>query len=58
MMSCILFKLFREGREETENEARPDRPITEITSKKIEQICLLIDDDDPCLTNEKKNPIR
>ncbi|CAF1304393.1 unnamed protein product [Rotaria sp. Silwood1] len=42
-------KLFREGREETEDEARPGRPITETKSENIEQIHLLIDDD-PYLT--------
>ena len=52
-----LSKLFREGRKEIENEARPDRSIIEITSENIEQICLLIDDDS-CLTNEKTNACR
>jgi len=38
-------KLFREGREEIEDETRPGRPITETTSENIEQIRLLINDD-------------
>ena len=42
-------KLFREGREELEDEARPGRPISETTPQNIEQIRLLIDDD-PYLT--------
>ncbi len=37
--------LFRDGREEVEDEARPGRPITETTSEHIEQVRLLIDDD-------------
>jgi len=44
-------KLFRDGREELEDEARPGRPITETTSENIEQIRQLIDDD-PYLTIE------
>ncbi|CAF4025131.1 unnamed protein product, partial [Rotaria sordida] len=67
MMNCILFygdqapsfrtverwsKLFREGREEIEDEARPGRHITETTSENIKQIRLLIDDD-PYLTIEE-----
>ncbi|CAF1525642.1 unnamed protein product, partial [Rotaria sp. Silwood1] len=38
-------KLFRDGREELEDTARPGRPITETTSENIEQIRQLIDDD-------------
>ena len=45
-------KLFREGREELEDEARSDRPITETTSENIEQILLLINDD-PYFTIEE-----
>ncbi|CAF1347760.1 unnamed protein product [Rotaria sordida] len=45
-------KLFREGREEIEDKARPSRPTTETTSENIEQIRLLIDDD-PYLTVEE-----
>ena len=44
-------KLFRDGREELEDEARPCRAITETTSENIEQIRQLIDDD-PYLTIE------
>ncbi|CAF3282730.1 unnamed protein product [Rotaria sp. Silwood2] len=44
-------KLFREGREEIEDKARPGRPITETTTENIEQIRLLIDDD-PYITIE------
>ncbi|CAF2881198.1 unnamed protein product [Rotaria sp. Silwood2] len=36
---------FREGREEVEDEARPERPITETTAENIEQVRLLIDHD-------------
>lgn len=46
------FKLFREGREETEDKPRSGRPITESTSDNIERIRLLIDDD-PYLTIEE-----
>ena len=46
------FKLFREGREETEDKPRSGRPITESTSDNIERIGLLIDDD-PYLTIEE-----
>jgi transposase len=45
-------KLFREGREELEDEARSGRSITETTSENIEQIRLLINDD-PYLTIEE-----
>ena len=45
-------KLFREGREELEDEARSGRPITETTSENIEQIRLLINDD-PYFTIEE-----
>ncbi|CAF1455264.1 unnamed protein product [Rotaria sp. Silwood1] len=45
-------KLFRDGREELEDTARPRRPITETTSENIEQIRQLIDDD-PYLTIEE-----
>jgi len=45
-------KLFREGREEIEDESRPGRPITETTSENIEEIRLLINDD-PYLTIEE-----
>jgi histone-lysine N-methyltransferase SETMAR len=38
-------KLFREGREEIEDKARPGRPITETTAENVEQVRLLIDDD-------------
>jgi len=38
-------KLFRESREEIEDKPRSGRPIIEITSEIVEQICLLIDDD-------------
>ncbi|CAF1516739.1 unnamed protein product [Adineta ricciae] len=38
-------KLFRDGREEIEDEARSGRPITETTFENIERIRLLIDDD-------------
>jgi len=44
-------KLFRDGREEIEDKARPGRPITETTTEHIEQVRLLIDDD-PCITIE------
>ncbi|CAF2829192.1 unnamed protein product [Rotaria sp. Silwood2] len=44
-------KLFREGREEIEDKARPGRPITETATENIEQICLLIDDE-PYITIE------
>jgi histone-lysine N-methyltransferase SETMAR len=44
-------KLFRDGREEIEDKARPGRPITETTTENIEQVRLLIDDD-PCITIE------
>ncbi|CAF4676956.1 unnamed protein product, partial [Rotaria sp. Silwood2] len=37
-------KLFREGREEIEDKARPGRPVTETTPENIVQIRLLIDD--------------
>ena len=66
MMNCILFMVikllrskqwkddpvFREGREELEDEALSGRPITEITSENIEQIRLLINDD-PYFTIEE-----
>ncbi|CAF1411114.1 unnamed protein product [Adineta ricciae] len=45
-------KLFREGREELEDDARSGRPISETTPQNIEQIRLLIDDD-PYLTIEE-----
>ncbi|CAF1549282.1 unnamed protein product, partial [Rotaria sordida] len=45
-------QLFREGREEIEDESRPGRPITETTSENIEEIRLLINDD-PYLTIEE-----
>jgi histone-lysine N-methyltransferase SETMAR len=45
-------KLFREGREELEDEGRSGRPISETTPQNIEQIRLLIDDD-PYLTIEE-----
>jgi len=38
------FKLFREGREDVEDEERPGRPITETTSGNIEQVRSLIND--------------
>ena len=44
-------KLFRDGREEIEDEARPGRPMTETPTENIEQVRLLIDDD-PCITIE------
>ncbi|CAF2517191.1 unnamed protein product [Rotaria sp. Silwood2] len=44
-------KLFREGREEIEDKARPGRPIAETTTENIEQIHLLIDHD-PYITIE------
>ncbi|CAF3022775.1 unnamed protein product [Rotaria sp. Silwood2] len=44
-------KLFREGREEIEDKARPGRPIAETTTENIEQIRLLIDHD-PYITIE------
>ena len=37
-------KLFREGREDVEDEERPGRPITETTSENIEQVRSLIND--------------
>ncbi|CAF4111884.1 unnamed protein product [Rotaria sp. Silwood2] len=37
-------KLFREGREDVEDEERPRRPITETTSENIEQVRSLIND--------------
>ena len=45
-------KLFCEGREELEDEARSGRRITKTTSENIEQIWLLINDD-PYLTIEE-----
>ncbi|CAF3882423.1 unnamed protein product [Rotaria sordida] len=45
-------KLFREGREEIEDEARHGRSITETTSENIKRIRLLIDDDS-CVTIEE-----
>jgi histone-lysine N-methyltransferase SETMAR len=42
-------KLFREGREEVEDQPRPGRPVTETTSANIEEVRCLIDDD-PHLT--------
>ncbi|CAF1689141.1 unnamed protein product, partial [Adineta ricciae] len=45
-------KLFRDGREEIEDEARSGRPITETTFENIERIRFLIDDD-PYLTIEE-----
>ena len=44
-------KLFREGREEIEDKARPGRPITETTAENIEEVRLFIDDD-PRITIE------
>jgi predicted ATP-binding protein involved in virulence len=44
-------KLFRDGREEIEDKARPGRPINETTTENIEQVRLLIDDD-PYITIE------
>jgi histone-lysine N-methyltransferase SETMAR len=44
-------KLFRDGREEIEDEARPGRPMTETTTENIEQVRLLIDDN-PYITIE------
>jgi histone-lysine N-methyltransferase SETMAR len=44
-------KLFRDGREEIEDKARPGRPITETTTENIEQVRLLIDDN-PYMTIE------
>jgi transposase len=44
-------KLFRDGREEIEDKARPGRPITETTTENIEQVRFLIDDD-PYITIE------
>ena len=37
-------KLFREGREVAEDEAKPGRSVTEITAENIEQVRRLIDD--------------
>jgi histone-lysine N-methyltransferase SETMAR len=45
-------KWFREGREETEDETRTGRPITETTSENIEQVQSLINDD-PYITIEE-----
>jgi histone-lysine N-methyltransferase SETMAR len=45
-------QLFREGREEVEDQARLGRPVTETTSENIEQVRLLIDDD-PYMTIEE-----
>ena len=45
-------KMFREGREELEDEARSGRSITETTSENIEQIRLLINGD-PYFTIEE-----
>ena len=42
-------KLFREGREEVEDEPRPGGPVTETTSDNIEKVRHLIDND-PYLT--------
>ncbi|CAF4827459.1 unnamed protein product, partial [Rotaria socialis] len=44
-------KLFRDGRKEIEDKARPDRPITGTTTENIEYVRLLIDDD-PYITIE------
>ncbi|CAF1539775.1 unnamed protein product, partial [Adineta ricciae] len=44
-------KLFRDGREETEDKPRPGRPITETTTENIEQVRLFIDDN-PYMTTE------
>ena len=38
-------KRFREGHDNLEDGARPDRPVTETTSENIEQVRLIIDDD-------------
>jgi histone-lysine N-methyltransferase SETMAR len=44
-------KLFRDGREEIEDKARPGRPITETTAENIQQVRLIINDD-PHITIE------
>jgi hypothetical protein len=44
-------KLFRDGREEIEDQPRPGRPITETTTENIKQVRFLIDDD-PYITIE------
>ena len=44
-------KLFRDGREEIEDKARPGRPITVTTTENIEQVRFLINDD-PYITIE------
>ncbi|CAF3470593.1 unnamed protein product [Rotaria socialis] len=44
-------KLFRDERKEIEDKARPGRSITETTTKSVEQVRLLIDDD-PYITIE------
>ncbi|CAF4570854.1 unnamed protein product, partial [Rotaria magnacalcarata] len=44
-------KLFRDGRKEIEDKARPGRPITETTTENIEQVRLLINYD-PYITLE------
>ena len=46
-----MVELFRDGREELEDKARPGRPITETTTENIEQVRLLIDDN-PYITIE------
>ncbi|CAF1346347.1 unnamed protein product [Rotaria sp. Silwood1] len=38
-------KWFRDGREQVEDEERPDRPVTETTSENIRQVHDLINDD-------------
>ena len=43
--------MFRDGREEIEDKARPGRSIIETTTENIEQIRFLIDDD-PYITIE------
>lgn len=47
-------KLFREGREDVEDEERPGRPVTETTSENIVKARRLVDDDSHITIQEMK----